>query len=87
MTTDEMIAALAARGLEPWFELRQQPVNGPHPGERVFRFPRQLPDGSYVAVAWSFGRPDPDEALNWLPVWHSVDGPMTLAELQELARD
>lgn len=86
MTTDEMLAALAEHGIDSApFPMRVQP-DGEHPGDKVFRFPVQLDDGRFLAVAWSFGQSDPDEMLNWLPHWHSVDGPMSLAELQELAR-
>lgn len=90
MTDEEVFAVLAGYGVSPSALpfVRTEPQDGqPHPGDRVFRFPVVLGEDSYLAVAWSFGQPDPDEMLNWHLVWHSVDGPMTRDELEALGRE
>jgi hypothetical protein len=88
VTEDEVLAALAAHGVDaPPFQLRMKPYDGQeHPGERVFWFPVLLADGRYLGVSWSFGQPDPDPELDWKPVWHAVHGPVTQSELEAIAR-
>ena len=89
MTTEDVIAAVAAYGLEPSAipYTRAEPQPGQdHPGDRVFTFPLPLDDGRYLAVRWSFGQPSEDEIENWKLRWHSVDGPMTRAELEDSSR-
>lgn len=83
MTTEEMLAALAAHGVtDPASKvyLRAEP-EGEHPGDRVFRTPVQLADGRYLVVSWSFGQPSDDAMDDWVPAWRSVDGPMTRAQV------
>jgi hypothetical protein len=89
MTEDEVFAALREHDLPPSAlpYTRAEPVAGqPHPGDRVFRFPVELPDGRYLAVAWSFGQPSDDEVENWKIRWHAVEGPMDRAQLEAVAR-
>jgi hypothetical protein len=89
MTDDEMLGELASRGARPEhidvFPMRLEP-NGEHPGDKVFRIPVPLQDGSFLAVAFSFGQPSDDEMENWKPRWRAVDGPMNREELEELGR-
>jgi hypothetical protein len=85
MTTDEVIAHLDQAGVPAAtlnaFPRRMEP-SGEHPGDKVFRVPVATGDGRFMAVSFSFGRPDADEALNWAPVWRAVDGPFTRQELE-----
>jgi hypothetical protein len=88
MTDEEVLAFLAAHGVSGFpFPVRAEPSDGQdHPGDRVFWYPVLLDDGRYLAIAWQFGQPDPDEAANWKVRWHAVHGPVTREELEELAR-
>jgi hypothetical protein len=85
MTTDEVITLLDQGGVPPemlgTFPRRMEP-SGEHPGNKVFRVPVATADGRFMAVSFSFGQPDDDEALNWAPVWHCVDGPFTREQLE-----
>ena len=86
MTDAYVLDFLAEYGFADFpFPVRSEPREG-HPGDRVFLYPVALADGRYLAVAWMFGQPDADEARNWKVRWHSVHGPMTRPELEELSR-
>lgn len=89
MTTDEVTAAIAEHGLPPEAipYTRAEPKDGQeHPGDRVFIFPLELPDGRYLAVSWSMGYPSDDEMTSCENRWHSVAGPFTRPELEAYAR-
>jgi hypothetical protein len=90
MTEEEVLAFVAqhagpaaAAGVATRFEPRE---GQPHPGNRVFVTPVDLGDGVYLALAWMFGYPDPDEARSWKVRWHSAGGPFGSAGLEAFAR-
>lgn len=88
MTDEEVLAVIrqyAGEAAAVSFPMRLEPA-GDHPGDKVFRVPVPLPDGRYLAVAFSFGQPDADAMANWKPRWHRVDGPATREELEALGR-
>lgn len=65
------------------FPMRFAPEDGqPHPGNRVFRAPVELPDGRYLVISFSFGQDNADAMLAWKPVWHALEGPVTRQELE-----
>jgi hypothetical protein len=89
MTEGEVAAALAAHGAAmtalPY--TRAEPEDGQdHPGDRVFVFGVQLAEDSWLAVRWKMGYPSDDEMTSCKLRWQSVDGPVTRAGLEELAR-
>ena len=89
MTYDEVIAELTARGAVSGtlalLPRRFEPVGQADP-EGTFLLPVETQDGRYLAACFSFGRSDPDPALDWEPVWRSVEGPMTREQLEDLGR-
>jgi hypothetical protein len=82
-----LVARYAGQDVADALATRFEPQDGqPHPGDRVFVTPVKLLDGKFLALAWMFGQPDPDEVRNWKVRWHSVRGPLSLDELKEFAR-
>lgn len=91
--SDDEVLFFLAQHLPPakvaaW-EMRAEPADGQeHPGpDWVTVMADQLPDGTAIAVAWSFGEPDEDEMLSWKKVWREVAGPMTVPEVIRYASD
>lgn len=88
LTADEVADALEERGVPaaavPYW--RAEPKDGQdHPGDRVFVFPFPVSNGMYVAARWMMGYPSADQMESCAHRWVSVDGPMTMPELRELA--
>jgi hypothetical protein len=67
------------------FPLRYEPT-GAHPGDKVFYLPLQAREpGQFIVIGFMFGSPSADEMRNYKARWHSLSGPMSRAELEELA--